>query len=53
MSVDSKVSKYSNKNKNLLFESANIRRKIINNETITNESDHVCERIRITRNLYL
>jgi predicted nucleotide-binding protein (sugar kinase/HSP70/actin superfamily) len=53
MSVDSKVSKYSNKNKNLLYESANTRRKLIKNETFRNYSDHVCERIRITRNLHL
>jgi len=53
MSVDSKVSKYSNKNKNLLCESVNIRRKIIKNETLANDSDHVCERIRITKNLHL
>ncbi|CAG9809975.1 unnamed protein product [Chironomus riparius] len=41
MSVDSKVSKYTNKNKNLLCESVNLRRKIIKNETFTNESDHM------------
>lgn len=45
MSVsNSKVSKYSNKNKNLLSESGNIRRRIANNknEIVTNDSDHVC-----------